>query len=114
MTAADEAGSIEPAAQRYYCYMVRCADGSFYTGWTLDPARRVRQHNSGSGSAYTRARRPVTLIYVEEVASKRAAMKRELEIKRYPRAKKIKLAASETIPDAAENEENGKRIETGS
>lgn len=91
--------------------MVRCADGSFYTGWTLDPARRVKQHNSGTGSAYTRMHRPVTLVYVEEVASKRDAMKRELEIKRYSRAKKVKLAASGTVPDAAENEENGKRNE---
>lgn len=80
--------------RRYYCYMVRCCDGSFYTGWTLDPERRVKQHNRGTGAAYTRLHRPVELVYVEETASRSAALKREIALKRYSHEKKEIMARS--------------------
>lgn len=81
-------------ARRYFCYMVRCADDSLYTGWTTDPIRREKQHNRGTGSAYTSAHRPVKLVYVEEVDSRRTAMQRELAIKGLSRARKEKLIAA--------------------
>jgi putative endonuclease len=74
-----------------YCYILECADGTFYTGWTTDPERRVSQHNKGTGARYTRTRRPVKLIYLEEQADRRAAMKREIALKKMKRARKIKL-----------------------
>ena len=57
-----------------YTYIVRCSDGTLYTGWTTDVERRVRTHNSGKGAKYTRPRLPVTLIYQESFRDKRAAM----------------------------------------
>jgi predicted GIY-YIG superfamily endonuclease len=51
----------------FYCYILECADGTFYTGWTTDPPRREKQHNAGRGAKYTRARRLVKLVYVEEL-----------------------------------------------
>jgi putative endonuclease len=75
----------------FYCYIVECANGTYYTGWSTDPRRRVSQHNSGSGSRYTRSRRPVRLVYLEECADKSAALKRERAIKALPRAAKEKL-----------------------
>ena len=71
--------------------MLECADGSLYTGWTTDPARRVKQHNAGRGAKYTRAHRPVKLVYVEQLPDRASAVKRELAIKAMPRAKKILL-----------------------
>jgi putative endonuclease len=76
-----------------YCYILRCADGSFYTGWTNDLARRYRQHRSGNGGRYTRSRCPVTLAYFERQKDAGAARRREAEIKKLPRAKKADLVA---------------------
>ena len=81
-----------------YCYILECADGTFYTGWTTDPQRRLMQHNKGTGAKYTRTRRPVKMIYVEEQPDRRAAMKREIQIKRMNRARKIKLVKSVRQP----------------
>jgi putative endonuclease len=75
----------------FYCYILECADGTFYTGWTTDPPRRERQHNAGRGAKYTRTRRPVKLVYVEELSSRADAMKRELAIKAMGRERKLKL-----------------------
>ncbi len=75
----------------FFCYLLECADGTFYTGWTTDPARREREHNAGQGARYTSTRRPVRLVYVEEVPDKVSALKRELAIKRLPRKKKQAL-----------------------
>ncbi|GAB4484039.1 MAG: GIY-YIG nuclease family protein [Anaerolineales bacterium] len=75
----------------FFCYMLECADGSFYTGWTTDPPRRERQHNAGRGARYTRAHRPVKLVYVEEVTDKSAALKRERAIKNLSHAQKARL-----------------------
>jgi putative endonuclease len=74
-----------------YCYIVECADGTFYTGWTTDPERRIKTHNAGRGAKYTRIRRPVKLVYVEEQPDRATAMKRERAIKALPRNKKMKL-----------------------
>jgi putative endonuclease len=75
----------------FYCYILECADGTFYTGWSTDPQRRARQHNRGRGARYTRSHRPVRLVYVEECADRTTAMKRERAIKALPRGKKKKL-----------------------
>ena len=74
-----------------FVYIVRCADDTLYTGWSMDVARRVKAHNAGRGARYTRLHRPVVLVYTEEVPSRSAALKREYAIKRYPRAKKLAL-----------------------
>ena len=73
--------------------MLRCADGTFYTGWTTDPERRTKVHNSGKGAKYTRARRPVELIYYEEFDDKIEAQRREWAIKQLTRAEKEELIA---------------------
>jgi putative endonuclease len=75
----------------FFVYIVACADGTYYTGWTTDPPRRERQHNAGTGARYTRMRRPVRMIYVEEQPDKRAALKRERAIKQMTRSQKQKL-----------------------
>ena len=77
----------------FFCYILECDDGTLYTGWTTDPARRERQHNAGRGARYTRTRRPVKMIYVEEQPDRTSAMKRELAIKRMGRERKLKLIA---------------------
>ena len=71
--------------------MLRCADGSLYTGWTNDLARRLRAHNAGRGAKYTRGRRPVALVYAEECATKKDAMSREWHLKRLTKEEKEKL-----------------------
>lgn len=76
-----------------FVYIVRCADGTYYTGWTTDLDRRIAQHNAGRGAAYTSRRRPVTLVYREEVADRSAALRRELAIKRGDRSAKERLIA---------------------
>ncbi|GJQ52550.1 MAG: GIY-YIG nuclease family protein [Anaerolineaceae bacterium] len=76
---------------RCFCYIVECADGTYYTGWTLDPEKRVAVHNKGRGAKYTRMRLPVTLAYVEEQPDRTSAMKRERAIKKMTRGQKQKL-----------------------
>lgn len=75
----------------YYCYIVECVDGSYYTGWAKDPEKRAHLHNLGRGAAYTRLHRPVRLVYVEEVANIRAALQRERAIKKLTHSQKKKL-----------------------
>jgi putative endonuclease len=74
-----------------YCYIVECADGTYYTGWAVDPEKRVAMHNKGRGARYTRTRGPVRLVYVEELPDRKAAMKREIVIKKLKREGKGKL-----------------------
>jgi len=76
----------------WYVYIVRCKDQSLYTGIARDVGQRIAQHNSGSGAAYTRARRPVTLVHQEPAADRGAALRREAAIKRLPAAAKRVLA----------------------
>jgi len=74
-----------------YCYIVQCSDGTYYTGWTLDPHKRIEIHNKGRGAKYTRTRLPVKLVYVEEQPDRASAMKRERAIKKMTREEKQKL-----------------------
>lgn len=78
-----------------FAYLLKCADGSLYAGWTNDPDARLAAHNSGLGAKYTRARRPVTLAYLERCDDKRTAMRREAELKRMTRAQKLALIESQ-------------------
>ncbi|ATB30511.1 GIY-YIG nuclease family protein [Melittangium boletus] len=71
--------------------MLRCRDGSLYTGATNDLERRVATHNRGRGAAYTRARLPVTLVWSEQAADRGSALRREAALKRLPRAEKLRL-----------------------
>jgi putative endonuclease len=82
---------MKDAQMSCYCYILQCADGTFYTGWTTDPERRVVQHNKGVGAKYTSARRPVKLVYLETLSTRTDAMKRELAIKKMTRTQKSKL-----------------------
>lgn len=74
-----------------YTYIVECSDGTFYTGWTNDLTRRMQAHNQGRGAKYTKARRPVKLVYYEAFETKEEAMKREYAIKRLSRQEKEEL-----------------------
>lgn len=74
-----------------YTYILRCADGTYYCGWTNNLDRRLKAHNEGKGAKYTRSRRPVTLVYYEAFSTKEEAMRREYEIKQLPRKKKEEL-----------------------
>ncbi len=75
----------------HFVYIVRCADGSLYTGYALDPRARIRIHNTGRGARYTSGRRPVRLVYSESFETLSEALKREYELKQWPRAKKQAL-----------------------
>lgn len=74
-----------------YTYILRCADGTYYTGWTTDLEKRIEQHNKGAGAKYTRSRLPVVLVYYEVFPTKEAAMSREWHIKRFSRQQKEQL-----------------------
>ena len=75
--------------QQNYTYLLRCADGTLYCGWTNDLEKRVTAHNAGA--KYTKPRRPVTLAYHEAFATKQETMRREAEIKRLTRSEKLAL-----------------------
>lgn len=81
-------------------YLVRCQDGSLYTGITTDPERRLKQHNRGLGAAYTRSRLPVTLVYREPADSRSQALRRERAIKALPRAAKEALAQTYDLQES--------------
>ncbi len=76
-----------------YTYILKCSDGSLYTGWTNHLEERIRAHNEGRGAKYTRSRRPVELIYYEKMETKEEAMRREYAIKRLDRQQKLELIA---------------------
>ena len=80
-----------------YCYIVECADGTYYTGWAVDPERRLAVHNKGRGARYTRIRLPVKLVYVEPQPDRTTAMKREIAIKRMARTRKMKLIEGKVV-----------------
>jgi putative endonuclease len=77
----------------HHVYILRCADGTLYTGYARDPVLRAQVHNSGRGAKYTASRRPVTLVYSEPHESLGAALRREHELKRWTRAAKEALVA---------------------
>ena len=77
-----------------YTYMLRCGDGTLYTGWTNDLEKRVRTHAAGRGGKYTRSRLPVTLVWYETHETKQAAMSREWQIKHLSREEKLVLISA--------------------
>jgi putative endonuclease len=79
------------SAKCSYTYILRCADGTLYTGWTDDVAHREHIHNSGNGAKYTKSRLPVQVVYWEIFDSKQEAMKREYQIKQFSRKQKLAL-----------------------
>jgi len=78
----------------YYTYIVECADGTYYCGYTTDLQRRIFTHNSGKGAKYTRSRLPVKLVYSEEYCDKHSALSRECAIKKLTRTQKTELVKS--------------------
>jgi putative endonuclease len=86
-------------AEKCYTYMVRCSDGTLYTGWTNNLEKRMEAHNSGRGAKYTKSRRPVELVYFEEFTQKSDAMSREARLKQLGRAEKLKLIAMSAKED---------------
>ena len=84
----------------HWVYILRCQDGTLYTGYTTDPTRRLKVHQSGKGAKYTRSRLPVELIYQEKLPDKSSALQREAAIKTLSRAEKLTLihAAIRQVP----------------
>ena len=80
-------------------YILKCSDNSLYTGWTNDIKHRLKMHNEGKGAKYTKARRPVELVYFEEFETKEQAMKREYAIKQMARKDKLELVRRKEKPD---------------
>ncbi|WP_412519190.1 GIY-YIG nuclease family protein [Staphylococcus simulans] len=78
-------------ATEHYIYIVRCKDGTLYTGYTNNVEARIEKHNAGKGAKYTKTRRPVVLVYQEGYETKSEAMKREYEIKTFTRTQKLQL-----------------------
>lgn len=78
-------------------YILRCGDGSLYTGWTTHLEARIRAHNAGTGAKYTKSRRPVELVYFETYATKSEALKRECAIKKLKRKEKLALIQNANI-----------------
>ena len=75
-----------------FVYLLRCADGTLYCGWSTDPERRLRQHQAGTASRYTRRRLPVELVYTREFETRSEAMREEVRIKQLPAAEKRRIA----------------------
>jgi predicted GIY-YIG superfamily endonuclease len=87
-----------PAGDLWFVYILRCADGTLYTGVTRDLARRCRQHQAGTASRYTRSRRPIKLLWQEVQPSQSAALKREAAIKALSRPEKLSLIRARKKP----------------
>ena len=89
-----------------YVYLLRCADGSLYCGWTTNPQARLQAHNAGRGAKYTRSRLPVEMVYLEEYTDRHEALSRECRIKQMSRAEKEKLVQSPHEPESRGHERN--------
>lgn len=83
---------------RYYVYMLSCKDGSLYTGSTNNYQKRISKHQKGKGARYTNAKGVEALVYLETLATKSAALKREASIKKLPRGQKLQLIRSTILP----------------
>jgi putative endonuclease len=92
-----------PKESCWLVYILRCSDRTLYTGVTTDPVRRLKQHNAGTGARYTRARLPVTLVYLEEAAGRGEALKREHAIKKLTRSQKLGLIKKYSSPIKNQN-----------
>lgn len=90
-----------PEAAGHFVYLLSCADGTLYTGYTTNVARRLAMHNAGKGARYTRARRPVTLLICWTYATKSEALRAELAMKALPRAEKLRLAQVQAASEAS-------------
>lgn len=77
--------------KKNYTYILKCADGTLYCGWTNDIEKRLKSHNDGKGAKYTRSRLPVELVYYEEFDTSQEAQKREYSVKQMTRQEKLKL-----------------------
>jgi len=88
-----ELPQISPSRENWLCYILRCADGTLYTGITNDLEKRLAAHHAG-GTKYTRARGPLELVFVENHAGKSSALKREMQIKHLSRSEKLTLIES--------------------
>lgn len=89
-----------------YVYLLRCADGSLYCGWTNDLTQRVAAHNAGAGAKYTRSRLPAELVYYEQYEDRHDALSREWHLKRLSRQEKLELISRGGFPKLPESEEN--------
>lgn len=87
----EEKKLLEKAGEKNFVYIVECSDSSLYTGWTNDLEGRIKAHNEGRGAKYTASRRPVRLVYSEELETKNEAMSREAKIKKLSRKEKLRL-----------------------
>jgi putative endonuclease len=92
---------LKPPARTHWVYIVRCADGTLYTGYARDPERRVQAHNAGRGAKYTSGRKPVCLVYAESFRSRRAALRREIVVKALTRARKESLIGARPSTEEA-------------
>lgn len=81
----------------YYIYIIKCEDGTLYTGITTDLKRRFKEHSLGKGGAYTKAKKAEKILYTEECENRSIALKRESEIKSWPRKKKLVLIKGEKL-----------------
>jgi putative endonuclease len=92
-----EDGRVRRPRYVHYAYLLRCADGSYYAGYTTDPRRRESEHDAGEGAKYTRGRTPVELVHVEAFDSQSAAMSREYTLKQLSHDEKRRLAAETDV-----------------
>ncbi len=99
---------------RWWVYILRCADDTFYTGITTNPERRLEQHNAGTASRYTRSRRPVVMIYRQPAPGHGPALRREAAIKKLARGEKEKLLAGTKPAVKKATRSQGRRIRGGS
>jgi putative endonuclease len=96
-----------PSHKGHFVYILRCSDGTYYTGYTTELRRRIDEHNEGKGAKYTRGRGPVELMYIEEGISRSWAQRREESIKRLPREKKESLICGRMAEQPAASSEKG-------
>ena len=99
-------------SRSHHVYVLRCADDSYYTGYTTDLERRVAEHNAGEGAKYTRGRSPVELLYHETYPTKSAAMQREYAIKQRRRAEKRRLVETGSDSEEGSGSMEAKTTET--
>ena len=95
MVVSEAEGRVEPSPPRWALYILRCGDGSLYIGTTTDLTRRLQEHASGKGGAYTRTRLPVALLYREPHEDRAAAQHREEQLKRWTKRKKLALISGD-------------------
>jgi len=93
-------GTLHTVVAVWHVYILQCADGSLYTGATLNLEKRIQKHNAGTGATYTRSRLPVTLLYAEICKDMSIALKREYQVKQFSRKEKLSLIATHAVSQA--------------